>query len=278
MASKNSAPRDMWEVARLLWENTNKITDADIITQLEVEFGNEVPKSTGTISKRRKKEEWQKNTLPAAAKRKKTQEESGKNRNNSKRKTSNNLPKTNKAQTVEESPYLEEKKALVDGIMDNVVMSAKQRAAIIVKHRKRWKKQGDIQDNVVSLSLSLLDDLDNPDADPETIQKKIAVINILANALDVTTRASKTISEVELPLCGITPEDFKQSDQERRMGALEALGDIHIEEQEARERLEAELNDRLEWIKETASSGDFGRTPEPDDDDVEDIDYTAVDD
>lgn len=278
MASKNSAPRDMWEVARLLWENTNKITDADIIAQLEVEFGNEAPKSTGTISKRRKKEEWQKNTLPAAVKRKKTQEESGKNRNNSKRKTSNILPKTNKAQTAEESPYLEEKKALVDGIMDNVVMSAKQRAAIIVKHRKRWKKQGDIQDNVVSLSLSLLDDLEDLDADPETIQKKIAVINILANALDVTTRASKTISEVELPLCGITPEDFKQSDQERRLGALEALGDIHIEEQEARERLEAELNDRLEWIKETASSGDFGRTPEPDDGDVEDIDYTAVDD
>ncbi|WP_198331412.1 hypothetical protein [Psychrobacter aquimaris] len=278
MASKNSVPRDMWEVARLLWENTNKITDADIITQLEVEFGNEVPKSTGTISKRRKKEEWQKNTLPAAAKRKKTQEESGKNRKNSKPKTSNNLPKTNKAQTVEESPHLEEKKALVDGIMDNVVMSAKQRAAIIVKHRKRWKKQGDIQDNVVSLSLSLLDDLDDKDADPETIQKKIAVINILANALDVTTRASKTISEVELPLCGITPEDFSQSDQDRRLGALEALGDIDGQEREARDRLKAELDDRLEWIKETASSGDFGRTPEPDDDGIEEIDYTQVDD
>lgn len=278
MAGKSTAPREMWEVARLLWENADKITDAEIVSQLEVEFGDDAPKSSGTISKRRKKEEWQKNTLPAAAKRKKTQEENAKNRKNPKPKTSNNLPKTNKAQTAEELPRLEEKKAFVDGIMDNVVMSAKQRATIIVKHRKRWEKQGNIQDNVVSLSLSLLDDLDDPDADPETIQKKIAVINILANALDVTTRASKTISEVELPLCGITQEDFKQSDQERRLGALEALGDIHTEEQEARERLKAELDERLEWIKETASSGDFGRTPEPDDEDIEEIDYTAVDD
>jgi len=275
MAGKSSAPREMWEVARLLWENAEKITDAQIVEQLSAEFGDDAPKSSGTISKRRKKEEWSKNDLPAASKRKKTQEESAKNRKNFKQETSSNLPKTNKAQTLEESPHLEEKKAFVDGIMDNVVMSAKKRAAIIVKHRKRWQKQGDIQDSVVSLSLSLLDDLDDVDADPETIQKKIAVINILANALDVTTRASKTISEVELPLCGITPEDFSQSDQERRLGALEALGDINAEEEEARARLKAELDDRLEWIKETASSGDFGRTKP---DDIREIDYTQMDD
>lgn len=276
MADKKSLPRDMWEVARLLWENSDKITDADIIAQLEVEFAGKVPKSTGTISKRRKKEEWQKNTLPEAAKRKKKQEESAKNGNNSKTKNSSIIPKTNKAQETEYLPQLEEKKALVDGIMENVVLGAKDRAAIIVKHRKRWKTQGNIQDNVTSLALSLLDDLDDIGADPETIQKKIAVINILANTLDVTTRAAKIISEVELPLCGITPEDFKQSEQDRRLGALESLGDIDGEERAARERLTAELQDRMRWIEDTASSGDFGQSQE--DQNIEDIDYTRVDD
>lgn len=284
MASQPSD--DVWDAIKLLWENTPEITYDEIRDALSPTYGDEVPRSNGSMSKRKSKEKWVKrNPLETPKKEEikgnkqaKGKGNAAKKGNPSSKKTTNISRKTNKAQKQEISPAQEILNGKLEEITDNVVMSAKQRAAMIVKHRKRWEKQGDIQDNVVSLSLSLLDDLDDPEADPETIQKKIAVINILANALDVTTRASKTISEVELPLCGITPEDFSQSEQDRRLGALEALGDIHTEEQEARERLKAELDDRLEWIKETANSGDFGRTPTPDDDDVEDIDYTAVDD
>lgn len=312
MAGKKSLPCDMWQVARLLWENTDKITDADIVAQLEVEFGNDAPKSTGTISKRRKKEEWQKNTLLAAAKRKNKQEERGNNRNSSEPKTSNVIPKPNKAQTLEELPSLEEKKAFINGIMDNVVMGAKERAAVIVKTRKRYRNLGDLFDQSLHISLSIkelaekalqaeldmnkvsLDDGSNVDEDgqPSTermdkeSEAEMAVENLkralmLSKSLSDTTASLsaslKVISEVELPLCGITPEDFSQSDQERRLGALEALGDIHSEEAEARARLKVELDERLEWIKETADSGDFGRTQDQDDVSIENIDYTSVD-
>ncbi|MGP9511099.1 hypothetical protein ACT3RN_00710 [Psychrobacter sp. AOP5-GZ1-6] len=278
---------DVWESAQLIWENTPIITDRELADQLTTHFGEDAPKSHTSVGRRRRKEEWVKNNLVSPKKKSikgnKKHAPSEQNKQNTThqkaQKTKLVRSKTNKAQNDQKPRTNAPKNEVIKKITDNIVMSAKQRATMIIKHRKRWEKQGDIQDNVVSLSLSLLDDLEDIDADPETIQKKIAVINILANALDVTTRASKTISEVELPLCGITPEDFSQSDQDRRLGALEALGDIDGQEREARDRLKAELDDRLEWIKETASSGDFGRTPEPDDDDdIEEIDYTQVDD
>ncbi|WP_440464362.1 hypothetical protein [Psychrobacter sp. ASPA161_6] len=284
MASQPSD--DVWDAIKLLWENTPEITYDEIRDYLTPTYGDEVPKSNGSMSKRKSKEKWVKrNPLKLPKKEEIKGNKQAKSKGNSPKKgnppskeITNISRKTNKAQKREISPAQEMLNGKLEEITDNVVMSAKERATIIVKHRKRWRTQGDIQDNLTSLALSLLDDLEDIDADPETIQKKIAVINILANTLDVSTRSAKIISEVELPLCGITPEDFSQSDQERRLGALEALGDINAEEEAARTRLKAELDDRLEWIKETANSGDFGRTPEPDNDDVEDIDYTAVDD
>lgn len=284
MASQPSD--DVWDAIKLLWENTPEITYDEIRDHLSPTYGDEVPKSNGSMSKRKSKEKWVKrNPLELPKKEEIKGNKGAKGKGNpakkgnptSKKNTSISL-EANKAQNREISPIQEMLNGKLEQITDNVVLGAKQRASMIIKHRKRWSKQGDIQDNVVMLSLGLLDDLEDVDADPETIQKKIAVINILANVLDVTTRAGKTISEVELPLCGITPEDFSQSDQERRLGLLKGLGDIYNEEDEARIILKAELDERLEWIKETADSGDFGRTPEIDNDDIEEIDYTDIDD
>lgn len=277
------SPNDVWKAARLIWENTPVITDRELVEQLKASFGNEAPKSNGTVSKRRKKEEWVKKSMVIPSKNYPPKQESkvdkdGKIGNQNKKNSTLVPSKTNKAQNMEKSTKQEPENILLEQITDSVVMSVKERAAIIVKHRKRWKTQGNIHDNVTSLALSLLDDLDNIDADPETIQKKIAVINILANTLDVTTRAAKIISEVELPLCGITPEDFKQSEQDRRLGALESLGDIDGEERAARERLTAELQDRLRWIEHTASSSNFGQTENQDNDSIDDIHYTKVED
>jgi hypothetical protein len=280
-------PDDVWESAKMLWENTPEITYDEIIDILQPIHGDSAPKSKGSISKRKSKERWVKRNplkMPRKEETKgnkaaKTSGNRRKSGNLSAQEITNVSTKTNKAQKREISPIQETLNGKLEQIIDTVVLSAKDRAATIVKHRKRWKAQGNIQDNVVTLALGLLDDLEDINADPETIQKKIAVINILANTLDVTTRAGKIISEVELPLCGITPEDFKQSEQERRLGALESLGNISQEETVARERLTAELQDRMRWIEDTASSSDFGKSQELDDDeDIEDIDYTHVDD
>lgn len=280
-----SQPLDgVWDAIKLLWENTPEITYDEIRDVLQPTYGDAVPKSNGSMSKRKSREKWSKqNPLKTTKKQEvagnikaKTKQKGGKSGNLPAREIAIISTETNKAQNEEISLAREMLNGKLEEISDTVVMGAKDRAAIIVRHRKRWKTQGSIHDNLTGLALSLLDDLDDINADPEAVQKKIAVINILANTLDVTTRTAKTISEVELPLCGITPEDFKQSEQERRLGALEGLGDIYNEEREAREALTAELNDRLRWIEDTASSSDFGQ-PEKDDD-IEDIDYVQVDD
>ncbi len=46
---------DVWAAAKLIWENTAKISDRDLIEQLTISFGELAPKSNGTISKRRKR-------------------------------------------------------------------------------------------------------------------------------------------------------------------------------------------------------------------------------
>lgn len=305
-------PDDMWVAARLIWENTMKITDAELIEQLKVNFKENVPKSTGTISKRRKNEEWTKNTPDEARKRIEAQSDNvptGKNFGGKKK----NIPsKTNKAQKMEKSGAQEEKKGIVDGIMNDVVLDAKGRASIIHKYRRRYIKAGELFDQALEITLgikkqadevdqlqdALLEEAESHGGDfeigengkiieelekkaqlaMEKAQKSMVLSKALTDTALSLATGLKMLSEVDMPMCGITAEDFKESAQDRRLGALEALGDIHSEEQEARERLKAELDDRLEWIKETANSGDFGRTPEPGNDDVEDIDYTAVDD
>ena len=275
-------PDDVWKAARLIWENTPVITDRELIEQLKASYDNKAPRSNGTVSKRRKKEEWTKKSMVIPSKNYQPKQESeviknGKSGNQNERSPTLVPLKTNKAQNMEKSAKREPKNTLLEEITNNVVMNAKQRAAIIVKTRKRWRAVGDIADQATTLSLSLLDMANDKDADPEEIQKTLVLTGALSNTLDTLTRSLKIISEVELPLCGITPEDFKQSDQERRLGALEALGDIDKEEREARERLTAELQDRLRWVEDTASSSDFGRSDSPSVEDIEDIDYTSVD-
>lgn len=311
---KNYSKDEIWAAAKFIWENTPEITDLEMVDQLHVAYGDAAPKSGGTISKRRRKESW---TKINPVKQVKGSTKTGSTRDgiatkrNQKSRNSNSIPsKTNKAQNSELDAELESAGLKISEITESVVIDAQGRAAIINKTRRRYANLGKLFDQALGITLSIVDLADeaerleqeslagnygadfeigeNEDSESDAANEAEFAVEKLKRALmlskslsDTTTSlaiAVKTISEVELPLCGITPEDFKQSDQERRLGALEALGDIHIEEQEARERLEAELNDRLEWIKETANSGDFGRTPEPDVGDVEDIDYTAVDD
>ena len=307
-----SLPDDVWEAAQLIWENTPKITDSEIIEQLTVAFGDDAPKSTGTISKRRSKYKWKKNTLAAATKRQAKQSEGGnKNRNNRNKKARNNsnIPsKTNKAQNRNNSTALEAKNGLIDDIFDNVVIDAKGRAAIIQKYRRRYKKLGELFDQTLDITLSiksLADDVtraeeaalignyganfeigENTKAEPssevEVAAQRVQKAMVLSKSLTDTTAslaaALKMISEVDMPMLGITADDFKQSEQDRRLGALAALGDIDEKERKAREEKLPELHARLLEIMDVEASPSFGAEYKDDPDEAEEVDYTDVED
>lgn len=289
---------EMWLAARTLWENTPDITDSDIMASLQPHYGDLVPTSNGTFSKKRSKEKWAKKNpvKPQPIPRKRVAKKSPKMENEtaiSRGKWKNSAGEmtifpsgANKVDEVEKSLTLENVTSGFEEILGSIVMGAKERGLMIVKHRKRWQTQGMINDKLTKLALSLLDDLESVSESAEIaekmaemVQKKIAVINILGNTLDVTTRAAKTISEVELPLCGITPDDFQQSAQEVRTNALAKFGNIDEEEREARERLKAELHERLSRIESRAASPDFGRSEDnPPLASAEDIDFVNADD
>ena len=253
------------------------------------------------------------NTLAAATKRQAKQSESGnKNRNNRNNKARNNsnIPsKTNKAQNGNNSTALEAKNGIIDDILDNVVIDAKGRATIIQKYRRRYKKLGELFDQTLDITLSikeLADDVtraeeaalignygakfeigENTKAEPsnevEVAAQRVQKAMVLSRSLTDTTAslaaALKMISEVDMPMLGITADDFKQSEQDRRLGALAALGDIDDKEREARARLVPELHARLLEIMDVEASPSFGVEYNDDDsNEAEEIDYTDVED
>lgn len=295
MVDGKSLPNDVWEAARLVWEHTPKITDREIIAALVAKFGDKAPKSSGTISKRRKKEDWKKvePVKPKSHKKveaKQEAEEAGQDGSakNRKQKIASSVlipskpSKNNKAQDAEAGIKQEAESKELDEIKQSVVMSSNQRGGIIIKTRKRWVKAGKLADKVADMSFEIIDDINDINADAETVQKKLVVVDVLRNNLDSLTRAQKIISEIELPLCGISPEDFKQSEQERRLGMLAAMDGIAEEEDEARDRLTPELFELEAEMKRLEASPDFGadldrRMGDDDDDDIDDVDYTLVD-
>lgn len=320
----NALPDDVWAAARLIWENTVKITDSELIEQLTVSFGDAAPKSTGTISKRRSKHKWKKNTLAEATKRQSKQGESGnKSRNNGNNKARNNstIPsKTNKAQNRNNPTALEVKSGIIDDLMDSVIIDAKGRAAIIKTFRRRYGKLGDLFDQALDVTLSIpelveaanqaeadaMSDVSNanyganfeigensgpvPSSDVDGVSvvemanQKVKQAMVLSKSLTDTTTslavALKMISEVAMPMMGITVDDFKQSEQDRRLGALASLGDIDDKEREARARLVPELHARLLELEQFEASPDFGAEYKDDrsDDEIDEVDYTSVDD
>lgn len=314
-----SLPDDVWAAARLIWENTVKITDGELIKQLEISFGDAAPKSTGTISKRRAKHNWTKNTLVEAAKRGSEQREGGnKNRNNRNNKARNNsnIPsKTNKAQNGNNPTSLEVKGGIIDDILDNVIIDAKGRAAIIKKYRRRYHNLGGLFDQALDVTLSipaLVEAANQAEADAmsdasndnyganfeigeskqdvnvvaavEMANQKVKQAMVLSKSLTDTTTslamALKMISEVDMPMLGITADDFKQSEQERRLGALASLGNIDEKQREARNSKLPELHARLLEIEQVEASADFGAEYKDDrsDDEIDEVDYTSVDD
>ena len=312
--SDQSLKDEIWAAAKLIWENTPQITDRELLDQLQTTYGNSAPKSSGSVSKRRKKEAWTKQSLVKSPKNGlKTEGEGAGSKQSRKQESENNtlIPsKTNKAQNRESKEEVEAAGSKIGEIADNVVIDAKGRAAIIVKTRRRYANLGGLFDQALAITLSIPEladevarieqetlageygvnfeigenDKKEPIAEVEAAAQKLQQAMVLSKSLTETTTslamALKTISEVEMPLCGITADDFKQSDQDRRLGALAALGDINQKEREARERLQPELHERLNRIKAAEASADFGLDDKGNEggaNDIDEVDYTDVD-
>jgi hypothetical protein len=290
MDNKSKLPDNVWDAARLLWENSMTITDRELVEQLKKHFGDDAPRSIGTISKRRKKEGWDKNNLNKARRttpRKvpKVETEQAGDDGNRKQDRDNLvlLPsKNNRVQKRETDRSEETRNPILEEITKRVVIDANGRAELIFEHRDIWGVMRRISKNALELLLEITDNVDDPDFDPEVLQKKIVVVGVISQTLESLTKSQKIISEVEMPLSGIGADDFKQSEQERRLGALAELGDIDAEESVARDRLQIELHERLTEMEALASRADFGREDNDDydnddDDPIDDTDYTAVD-
>lgn len=322
-------PTDIWEAARLIWENTATITDRELIDQLSDAFGEEAPKSSGTISKRRKKEAWKKHslvkllkigseTVKTAAKGEAGRAGSKKSR---KQKAQNNslIPsKTNKAQNMESSAIEEARNAVIGDISESVIVNAADRAKVIQKYRRRYHNLGGLFDQALDITLSIHDlveaanqveadamnevnanyganfeigeNSEKKDGDVdaatevELANQKVKQAMVLSKSLTDTVTslavALKMISEVDMPMLGITADDFKQSEQDRRLGALASLGDIDEKQRQARNSKLPELHARLLELEQVEASADFGAEYKDDqsDDEIDDVDYTSVDD
>ena len=276
MMSSHYSKNEVWASARFIWENTPHITDRELIEQLKTGYGNAAPKSSGTISKRRKKENWIKNSLVQTSKKDMDLEaNSDGSKPEWKQKPQNThlIPsKTNKAENLESDTELEAAGSKIEGIVESVVIDAQGRAKIIKNTRSRFDNLGQLFDQALTAALSLQGYANAASEDPEAseqFQKALLLSESLSDTVGNLTKSLKIIAEVEMPLCGITSDDFKQSDQDRRLNALTALGDIHAQEQAARERLIPELHARLSEIEKTEESKDFGI-------DSDNVDYTTV--
>lgn len=283
MSNIGKLPKDVWEAARFIWENTMSISDRELVEELQTHFTDDAPKSGGTISKRRNKEGWKKSKIAKQWNQDevKTQSrvESGAKKRNHSAKSKKVIPsKGNRAEKLESVGYLESRGKQLETIADSIVLNAKDRNRIINKHRARYDSAGLLSEKSLDLLIKLFDMVDDNDSDPELLQKALVVSDSSSQILERIVKSLKVLSEVELPLCGIGPEDFQQSEQERRLGALDKLKGISEKEKLARDTKKPRLAERLAEIRQMESSIDFNAEPVSDDEVIDDVDYTLVDD
>lgn len=298
--------QEVWDSARFIWENTEDISDRELIERLQDAFGDAAPKSTGTISKRRKKEDWQKNNLLDSNQEAKKEAQKGGSTQKRKQNCSSDglLPeKDNKVGKMEAVPILEAGKQAIEQISTSVVKTVEDKAILINSHRRNWRHLGQLHDRVTNLASEVLDavfaesqwdigegplteeELNRIDKmredENDELKKKMAVLNLMGGTLQALVFTSKAISEVELPLNGITPEDLAESDTARRQKNLEKLDGVNDEQDALREEMQKQMKQRAlafeqeaEAFEEVESAHDGSGDIEHED--TEEVDYTDV--
>lgn len=273
---------EVWEVARFIWENTDKITDRELVKQMEEAHGEYAPKSGGSISKKRNKEGWVKKVLIKNDDmgQKKESSESGirKKRNQNTQESNFDSTKTNKAQNLESKLVLESKTDKIEQLTKDIVVNRETKAALILKTRKRFAEIGGITDSLVEMIIGLISKAFEEGADPDDIQKALVLSDSLSKSASKLADVAKILAEIELPLSGIGPDDFSESEQERRLGALEKLKGIDESERKARDEKRPLLAQRLLEMRQMESQVDFSADPSDFNNNIEEVDFTAVDD
>lgn len=234
---------EVWETARAIWENTPNISYAELIERLKELFGDEAPSSKSTIFHRIKKEKWTKkgplkNDFPSNGRGKKSNE-SSKNQKKSNSKKAINNNELN-ARTLIEHRTIKEK---IHQEYEKLVLDAEQKKQIIFKHRRRLLQLGEMLDGTIAV-VNHLHGLD-PEVDGEKIQRLIVISEVLSRTTNQLTASQKVIAEQEFTISGITVDDLKQSEQEKRMEGLKLLEGIEEEERAFREQSKLTLMQRL---------------------------------
>lgn len=242
---------EVWATARTIWEQDQQITFRKLLKKLKELFGDDAPRSTSTLANRMKKEQWEKSNNFCTPKKETEQEQ--------KTEQDCTIYQKNNKETRELVVFekIEQTEQKIEQEMSRLVMSSKQRAAIIIKHRKRLKQLGDFQEVILDTANTLENyDIDSNE-DGDNIKKILIVTKEMSVTLTQLTASQKMIAEQEFAVCGITPDDFVQSEQDRRLGALAMLQGIEDEEREARHRLKDSLMERLSWIEEVEQDPDL---------------------
>lgn len=208
---------EVWIVARAIWEVTPVITLQELAELLQEAFG--TAPSQSAIHRKIKQQGWQK--------------KSPKLQTNARVEKQNNKVAILTDETVEK----------IEQQMESLVLDAHARKQIILKHRRRIKQLGELQDDTIG-TLQSLHGLDR-DLDSEAIKTNIVVADAISRTLDKLTGVQKTLFEQEMLVCGITSDDFMQSEQERRMQSLDKLGDLNDQEKQARADKVPQLMQRL---------------------------------
>lgn len=267
----------MWEGARVIWENTPSMSDRDLLARLQEVYGDKAPKTHSAITRRRNKEKWVKKSS-TRAKSSTTSRHQKKfpstKKSDDDPETLDNTDKNNKeTQSTKQAPagttltVWQETEEKILKEVERLTLDAEQKKAIILKHRKRLRQLGELQDSTID-TVNTLYGLD-PKHNGDEIVQTITIAEVLSKTLKQLTDSQKTIAEQELPLCGITPEDFSQSEQEKRMQSLEALSYIDEEQRVMRQAKQLEMRERLKEFEAMQLEGIDEFEPNFDDDDGE---------
>lgn len=288
-------PDDVWEAAKVIWENSATISDRELLARLQEIFGEKAPKSSGTISKRRKSEKWEKNKILGGSAKEAGKEAPNKNaeatkKNGSKKKQNESQNPTNTkddnkeadAESVEAHGSTnvilwQQTQERIYAQAEKLILDNQQKTDIIIKHRKRIRQAGELWETNAKL-LQALKGL-NPNEDGETIKQILVSAESISRTLTALTMSQKVLFEQEMLVCGIKWEDFEMSEQDRRMEGMKALEGIYEEAQRKRDELQQAMQKRLpEFENLTLDDAEFGESDyaavyedEDDEDDEDDF-------
>lgn len=229
-------PKEVWEMARTIWENTTDISYDDLIERLVELFGDDAPTAKATICARAKKEQWKKRTNLKKSERKSEQKTKNSNENN-KVELALSLDKKRTEQAIQTT---EQK---IDEVLEGLVLDANAKKKIILKHRRRIKHLGELQEATMQ-NIESLYGLD-AELDADKIKATIMTNTALSAMLEKMASVQESVFKQEVLVSGIVPEDFQQSEQERRMQSLHLLEGISEQESQARANKIPELMERL---------------------------------